>query len=189
MTSLLGFDGLPIADQIVLQQFCRGPRANRPFAVIHKAFEYFADTNPTAVAAIHNNETVTYGKLEAAANVLSYRLLAHGLQPRERVCLVVSRSIEMLVAIIAVLKCGCQYTPLDGKVVTNQTLLHIVHDTAARFILCLQEFRTKCITYSDLGTQVLVIDGCVEDRTFSEERLGRRVKPTDGAYIVYTSGS
>ncbi len=189
MTPLLGFDGLPIADQIVLQQFCRGPRANRPFALIHKAFEYFADTSPTAVAAFHNNRTVTYGKLEAAANVLSHKLLAYGLQPRERVCLVVSRSIEMLVAIIAILKCGCQYIPLDGKVVTDQTLLHIVHDTAARFILCLKEFRTKCSNYSDPGTQIQLIDGCVEDRTFPPKRLECSVKPTDGAYIIYTSGS
>ena len=189
MTPLLGFDALPLADQILLQQFCKGPPADRLFDLIHKAFEHFADANPSTVAAIHDDRSITYGELETAANVLGHKLIARGLQPRERVCLVVSRSIEMLIAIFAILKCGCQYIPLDGNVVTDQTLLDIVHDAKARFILCLEVFRMKSMDNSDASTLIEVIDGCIEERRFSRKRLDCSMKPTDGAYVIYTSGS
>lgn len=107
-------DVLSPADRVLFNSFGRGPKIDIPFEYIHQAIEHFVDIQPDAIAAEHEGVTITYRQLETSANILANRLIKSGLQPRQRVCLVVQRSINMIVAILAVLKSGCQYIPL-GK--------------------------------------------------------------------------
>ena len=189
MVLLQGFEALPSADQSRLQQCSRGSIEKRSIKLIHNAFEHFADSFPSALAAVDGSRTITYAELETAANALSHKLVLLGAQPRQRICLVVSRSLEMLVGILAILKCGCQYIPLDEKVVTQKTLHHIVRDAAVQIVLCFEAFRSKCFDPSNPFIHIETLEGCLEERALPWPRLDYHISPSDGAYIIYTSGT
>ncbi|KAF4545955.1 Nonribosomal peptide synthetase 12 protein [Lasiodiplodia theobromae] len=182
-----GIENLSGQDKDLFNQFGRGQTIPRPFTLIHKAFEHFADIQPNQAAATHNGETITYGMLDCEANCLANLLVQQGLQPRQRVCVVVQRSIPMLIAILAVLKTGCQYIPIDGGVVTEQMLSHIFRDTQAPVILCLKKFEEKVKRMAAYDQQICVIDDA--QPATSAERLDVAVDEKDGAYIIYTSGT
>lgn len=190
--SFHSIDHLSLEDQGLFNRFGRGPRVNIPFSLVHKAFEHIVDRHPHVTAARHHDgTTITYMELERRANVLSNELIQRGLHPNGRVCLVVSRSIELLVGILAVLKAGAQYVPLDGGVVADAALEHIIHDTGARIVLCLGKFRSKVEPHAQkAGAEILELDGRAPSAPIgSEGRPSVTVDSSAGAYIVYTSGT
>lgn len=84
---------LPLKDQATISSFGRGPTVAVPHVLVHEAFEGIAETNPDAIAATFNGITITYQQLDIAANRLANHLVDSGLKSRQRVCLVVQRSI------------------------------------------------------------------------------------------------
>ncbi|KAF3005817.1 hypothetical protein E8E13_008103 [Curvularia kusanoi] len=179
---------LPGEDQISLSRFGQGPQQSVPYSTVHEAFESIVDTSPQSTAAVFEDTSLTYRQLDVAANQLANTLLASGLQPRERVCLVVSRSLEMLVGIFAILKAGCQYVPIDGGVASDRQLAHIFTDTAAKHILCLPKFQKRVEQFARAEAHItqLRLEGSL---TSSTSRPSLRRCPSDGCYAIYTSGS
>lgn len=172
----------------LLSQFGTGPILPVPHHVVHEAFESIVDTYPAAIAAKFGDATITYPQLDIAANRLAHVLIDSGLKPRQRVCLVVQRSFEMLTGILAILKAGCQYVPIDGGVASEQAMRHIFRDTDARYILCLPRFSDKVRECAGGNAIILALDGDTgaDART---ERPRVTVTARDGAYAIYTSGS
>ncbi|MGO7733585.1 AMP-binding protein, partial [Rhizobium johnstonii] len=82
-------------------------------ALVHELFEEQVALSPEAVALVFEEESLTYGALEARANRLAHHLVSLGVKPDERVAICVERSIEMVVGLLAVLKAGGAYVPLD----------------------------------------------------------------------------
>jgi len=184
-----GLETLSPADQQRFNKFSRGTYRQTPFTLIHKAFEDCVDRYPDDVAVEHDGHTLTYQELDRAANVLANTLIRDGLRPGHKVCLVVQRSVHMVIAILAVLKCGCQYVPLDGGVVPETLLSHIVANTRAPFILCLQRYIPK-VQACQQGATVVVLDTPLSDITSTGwDRPNVRSVPSDGAYVIFTSGS
>ncbi|KAF3032518.1 hypothetical protein E8E12_000488 [Didymella heteroderae] len=185
---LEGLSSLPFEDQVVLSQFGQGPRQPVPHLNVHEAFESKVDTHPDVVAAVFEHAALTYQQMDIAANRLANHLLASGLQPKERVCLVVSRSLEMLVGIFAILKAGCQYVPIDGGVASDKQLAHIFHDTAVNHILCLPKFENRVQQFANANVHITLLAlGAYSEQ--SSERPVVNCSPTNGCYAIYTSGS
>lgn len=182
-----GLKGLPLSDQILFSQFGHGPELPSTFGTAHEAFENMADQQPNVIAVEQGGLSLSYHELERAANGLATRLILMGLEPQQRVCLVVKRSVPMVIAILAVLKCGCQYVPLDGQVTTDLALRHIMKDTKAPFILCLENFYGKVQQLADSSSTIIVLDSSLEKQIVSQ-RPNIRVSGSDGAYAIYTSG-
>jgi acyl-CoA synthetase (AMP-forming)/AMP-acid ligase II len=184
-------DSLSFSDQILFTQFGQGPRARTQFSLVHQAFEHIADNYPQVTAIRQDDGTsITYGELEKRSNLLSNKLIAQGLVSRQRVCLVFQRSIHMVIAILAVLKANCQYVPLDGGVVPNKTLSHILDDTDAPFVICQARFVNKVRSQARASVTVLVMEAEMEGRKLdgSLRRPRSTLTKRDGAYIIYTSG-
>jgi non-ribosomal peptide synthetase component F len=179
--------GLALDHQTLISRFGRGPTMPVPHETVHGAFESIVDANPFAPAAKHDGKTITYGELDAAANRLANHLIECGLAPKQRVCLVVRRSFQMLIGILAVIKAGCQYVPVDGGIASDQALQHILQDTDARFVLCLPEFEVKVkqLMEGDILTAVLGTD---VEAFSSKVRPRVPVSALDGVYAIYTSG-
>ena len=187
---LQNLSSLSPEDRILFQSYGQGPKIPAPFSLVHKAIEHIVDANITTVAVEHSGRFITYGELDRDANILSNRLIAMGLRPRQRVCLVYQRSIPMVIAILAVLKCGCQYVPMDGGVVSDESLLHILKDTNAPIVLCLEKYYQRCKQFSPQDTFVVALEDLLDN---SNERVSDRrpqieISPEDGAYVIYTSG-
>ena len=97
---------LSLEDQQRFNRFSYGAPQLAPFSCIHHAFEHHAAIQPDAVAVEHLGDTITYAELDRQANILANHLRASGICPGTRVCLLVQRSILMVVGIVAVLKAG-----------------------------------------------------------------------------------
>ncbi|KAF2707165.1 nonribosomal peptide synthetase 12 [Pleomassaria siparia CBS 279.74] len=180
--------GLSPEHQILVSRFGRGPSVVPPHSLMHVAFENIVDSHPEVIAARFGNKHITYGELDIAANRLANYLIQAGLTPRQRVCLVVQRSLEMLVGAFAVLKAGCQYVPIDGGVASEQALQHTLPNTEARFILCLEKLEAKVKKCCEVEIPIVVLGQGVEDSS-SQERPNVPVSSKDGIYAIYTSGS
>lgn len=178
---------LSTSDANTLLQFSQGPKASPSHCTIHSAFESVVDSHPTALAAVYADQQLTYIQLDLAANRLSHYLISSGLRPRQRVCLVVQRSLEMLIGLLAILKAGCQYVPIDGGVASDEALRHIFEDTESRFILCLPRFWDRVNQFAD--KQCVLLELGMETGAFYDAgRPGVEVTADDGLYAMYTSG-
>src|SRR5262249_20329313 len=80
---------------------------------IHELFEEQADRRPEAAAVMYEGASLSYGELNRRANQLAHYLRRLGAGPGERVALCVERSLDMMVGLLAVLKAGGVYVPLD----------------------------------------------------------------------------
>ena len=183
-----GLTHLSLEEQILVSRFGRGSTVIAPHSTVHKAFESIVDSHSSAIAAVFGDEQITYGDLDAAANRLANYLIETGLKPKQRVCVVVQRSLEMLVGIFAVLKAGCQYVPVDGTVSSDLALRHILKDTGSRFVLCLPKLEAKVRQCSEVEDVVIVLLGQGVEDFSSKERPQIPVSSQDGIYAIYTSG-
>ncbi|KAH7394686.1 hypothetical protein BKA66DRAFT_598916 [Pyrenochaeta sp. MPI-SDFR-AT-0127] len=175
-------------DRTVISCFGRGPSIPVPHSLVHKAFESIAEANPNALAAKIGSSTLTYRQLDIAANRLAHYLIDSGLQPRQRVCLIVQRSFEMLIGLLAILKAGCQYVPVDGGVTSDHALNHILTDTNARFTLCLPKFFERVERFA--GRDAIIFPVSMDVAAFYPSvKPEVRMSPRDGVYAIYTSGS
>src|SRR3954471_16385703 len=89
------------------------PSAGLAARRLHHLFEQSADRAPDQVALVCGGERLTYVELDRRANRLAHHLIAGGVVPGSRVGLLVERSAEAYTALLAVLKCGAAFVPLD----------------------------------------------------------------------------
>jgi non-ribosomal peptide synthetase component F len=164
-----------------------GPKISVSHGTVHEAFESIVDTYPAVVAAIHGTDSMTYLQLDLAANRLAHYLISSGLRPRQQVCLVVQRSMEMLIGFLAILKAGCQYVPIDGGVATDEALRHIFADTEARFILCLPRYWDRVKQCANQEAVIIEL-GMNTGAYYPPTRPRIPVTSNDGVYAMYTSG-
>ncbi|MGW9181599.1 non-ribosomal peptide synthetase, partial [Agromyces sp. NPDC055658] len=140
--------------------------------------------HPAAVAVSFGDSSMSYRGLDAASNRLAHLLIEWGAGPGLRVALLFPRSVEAVVAIMAVLKTGAAYVPIDPS----------VPDARLDFVLADSE-PAVAVTTADLadrlgGRGLTVID--VDDRAvYSQPGTALSVGPTpdDIAYLIYTSGT
>lgn len=194
--SFSSLESLSLADRATFNRFGRGPRESVPFHTVHKAFEATAALHPEAIAVRHyDGSTISYQELDRRANVLANELRTnYGLKAGDRAVLVYSRCIEMVVFIFAVLKAGGQYVPVDGGIIPEDTLRHIVVDSNAAVVLCLPKFLEKAQesvpTDRRSLVKVLALDG-----HSGLWQHGNSMNPmvsvsrNDGVYVIYTSGT
>ncbi|MBP6059098.1 MAG: amino acid adenylation domain-containing protein, partial [Nitrosomonas sp.] len=152
---------------------------------IHQLFEEQVDINPNAVAVVFEGEQLTYGQLNEKANRLAHYLRTQGIGAEMLVGICVERSLEMIVAVLGILKAGAAYLPIDPELPTER-LRQILQDANTRWILTLSELVGKipefcsiaCLDHSlESGKQ---LDEDLPDLIFDERQL---------AYMLYTSGT
>lgn len=173
-------------DRVLFSRYGVGERLQPPFPCIHHAFEFQVRHHPDSIAVEDFQQKITYAKLDRQANCLATRLRMEGrVFPSARVCLLAERSIPMVVGILAILKAGAAYIPLDGNIVTDNTLRHALNDSAPLLVLAQRKFVNRV---NEIPTM------CLEDSICRGPTETHCVKPVDlsgtndSAYIIYTSG-
>src|SRR6185295_9810457 len=89
---------------LVEWQGARTPELGQSLSLVHAGFEEQARRRPEAVAVVLEGESLSYGELNRRANRLAWRLRRLGVGPESRVGICLERSLEMVVALLAVLK-------------------------------------------------------------------------------------
>ncbi|WP_069816861.1 non-ribosomal peptide synthetase, partial [Streptomyces sp. TP-A0874] len=157
--------------------------------------EFFAAQvgwSPTALAVIADDETLTYGELDGRANRLANRLIAEGIRPESRVAILMERSAELVVAVLAVLKAGAAYVPLDARFPASR-MSAIMAETGAAVLLADSAADGASFEHNAQVIEVgKVLDGELaadEDGPAEEPAPDVTVHPAQLAYIMFTSGS
>ena len=154
--------------------------------LIHELFEQQARLTPDAVAVVCQTESLTYRELNERANQLAHHLLDAGAGPEVIVGICLRRHIELVVSLLAVLKSGAAYLPLDPAY-PKQRLMFMMEDAEMKVLVTQQEMRK---ILAGRGVRQIEVDA-------HREQIGARSKynpsRTAGAgnlaYVIYTSGS
>ena len=160
-----------------------GPEAQ---ACAHRAFEDRARRWPQALALISDEETLSYGELNRRANQLARHLARRGACAEQRVGICLQRSPRMIVAMLAVLKSGAAYVPLDPSY-PPERLNRMIQDSGLKLVIDEAESRNRL---SGLNAQLVGID---QDwpaiAANGDGDLACGTHPENIAYVLYTSGS
>jgi amino acid adenylation domain-containing protein len=152
-------------------------------------FEEQLVRTPKAIAVQFGQELITYEELEARANRLAHALRRRGVERGVLVGLCLERSIDMVVALLAVLKAGGGYVPLDPGF-PGERLAYMVEDSKLALVVSISKLvavhgckRDKTI---ELDTDVSDLKRESRDRLVKDQRA---YSGDDVAYVLYTSGS
>lgn len=148
-------------------------------------FEDMVTENPTLPAIIFHNSRLTYQQLNEKANSLAYKLRKIGLKNNDIVGILLPRSFEMMIAILAVLKSGASYIPIDPDYPTDR-IQYMLKDSKTSLLLSIPKLIEKgdySIEYLDISLSNTSI------YNFHKENLKNISRPKDLSYIIYTSGS
>ncbi|HEX8936087.1 MAG TPA: amino acid adenylation domain-containing protein, partial [Pseudonocardiaceae bacterium] len=134
---------------------------------------------------VYQDTTLTYTQLNTHANQLAHMLITRGVGRECAVAVLVERSIELVVSILAVLKAGGFYVPLDTRYPLTRMEL-IITETGASVLVTDQ---TGTAHPLPAGVRVVVVDAGRGDAKASSGNPGIRGNPEQLAYVMYTSGS
>jgi non-ribosomal peptide synthetase component F len=152
------------------------------FVKVHHMFAKTVAASPDATALLFNQSKMTYAQLDLLSNQIAHSLLANNVQAGDVVALSFKRSPEMIAAIIAVLKVGAAYLPLDPEYPLER-LQYMLDHSKAKLLLHHQELahvniagqKSQC--YEELDLKSLSNKAVTADET------------SDLLYVIYTSGS
>jgi amino acid adenylation domain-containing protein len=153
-------------------------------STISELFERQSALTPNSVAVICGTASLTYAELNTAANRLAHRLRHAGAQPNAIVALCVERSCDMLVAILAVLKSGAAYLPLDSEL-PDERKQFILEDSRAALMLTEATLLTNVGKFAPAQMRIV---HCGEG-SGNGANLMPIASPEDIAHVLYTSGS
>ncbi len=156
--------------------------------LIHTLFEARVEADPEAVALVFDGEETTYEDLDQAANRLARQLRALAVGPEDRVGLCLDRSPRLVTAILATLKAGAGYLPLDPHYPADR-LGFLLTDAGAKVLIA---ERAVADRLPEVACPVVWLDGddALAIAAQSGDALGSvGATPASLAYVIYTSGS
>ncbi|MCK6153306.1 amino acid adenylation domain-containing protein, partial [Paenibacillus silvae] len=179
-----------------------------PMAAFHRLFEKQAERTPEAEAVVYENDRLTYAELNARANRLAATLRTSGIGRESIVGILAERSVDLLVAVLAVWKAGGAYVPLDPDYPADRVRF-MLEDSGTKVLLTQKSLRERAEAW--LGEEQLALAKVLyldDEAAYSEQQtnapmLGfdqgsslvsgmdhfHEARPEDLAYVIYTSGT
>ncbi|MBM3854057.1 MAG: amino acid adenylation domain-containing protein, partial [Verrucomicrobia bacterium] len=183
-------DELPVVDEteraLVVTGWNRTPADYPQEQCLHELIAAQTARTPDAVAVTFEGAALTYRELDARANQLAHWLRRAGTGPETLVGVCAERSLDLVIALLGVLKAGSAYVPLDPSY-PRERLAFIREDSAVPVVLTQRKFAGD---WSGNGARVLRLDA-----DWTEVACGPTTPPATGvapdhpAYMIYTSGS
>ena len=170
--------------QQVIRKWTPSLSEARSFTPVHELFEAQVLRSPEHVAVVCADKQLTYRQLNERANQLARTLKSNGVAPEKLVAICLDRSLETIVAVLAVWKAGGAYTPLDPSL-PEERFQFLLSDAQPALIITDPNYAERI---KDSGMPfVLCNDEATADAT--SENLSVQSHPDNLAYVIYTSGS
>ncbi len=151
--------------------------------LVHERIAAQAAATPDALALQVDGQSLSYGELNAQANRLAHRLIDNGAGPGKRVGLALRRGPQLIVSLLAVLKSGAAYVPLDPKYPAER-LAYMIDDSRLDVLLS----ESGLLEYLPLPTGLVRLR--LDDSAgYPQANPQNHAVAADLAYIIYTSGS
>jgi len=186
----ISVDGAPALSETearrVLVEFNHTSVNFRSDLCTHELFEAQVERTPDATAMVWQEQQLTYRELNSRANRLAHYLRKRGAGPGSLIGICMQRSSEMLLSVIATLKVGAAYVPLDPEYPRDR-LTAMIEDCSPVLLLTQQQ------TVSELSPragELVCVDLAGEEiAKYGGENPSSAVTPENLAYVIYTSGS
>ncbi len=157
---------------------------------LHEIFEEQVDNNPLKEALICGSKSMTYQDLDHHSNQLAHYLRSFNIGPGSLVGIYLERSEKHIIALLAILKAGAGYVPIDSTYPMDR-VEHIIKDAAISVLLTQQVLSEKIATIFN-GTQILLDSHSDEISKQPASRISCEesgVTPDNLCYVIYTSGT
>ncbi|MGA9767429.1 MAG: amino acid adenylation domain-containing protein, partial [Blastocatellia bacterium] len=152
----------------------------------HEMFQQQARQHPQAVALEFEDRQMSYAELNEKANQLAHYLQRQGVGPESVVGVYLERSMEMVIALLGVMKAGGAYLPIDVSYPAER-VLYMLEDAGAKVVLTQEGLRQAI---AGARAKVASVDGLSDEiRSESGEDAGVELGGGNLAYVIYTSGS
>ncbi|WP_299411693.1 non-ribosomal peptide synthetase [Acaryochloris sp. IP29b_bin.148] len=161
-------------------------RQDYPKDCIHHLFERQVVKTPDAIALRDLSQSLTYTDLNEMANRLSHYLQRVGLGPEVKIGLALERSTDLVVAMLAVLKAGGAYIPLDPAYPPSR-LAFMLEDSQAELLLTSSHLKSSFTAFT--GTFLYLDEIAPDIARQPSHNPAVKTAPLNLAYIIYTSGS
>jgi amino acid adenylation domain-containing protein len=153
---------------------------------LHNLFERQVELSAWETAIEHRGRTITYGELNSRANQLAGYLIEEGIVPGNLVGICVERSIEMVVGILAILKAGAAYVPLDPSF-PSEVLGYIVEDADISMLITQESLLGMAVKDAKRAFCIDKDSPKIAGRSAGNPMI--KTCSSDLAYVIYTSGS
>ncbi|MDQ0948808.1 amino acid adenylation domain-containing protein [Streptomyces phaeochromogenes] len=163
-----------------------GPHRELPDRRVHELFEERVLAHPDAVAAVQGDLRWTYQELNSRANQLGRALLTRGLRREDVVAVVMERDLDWMAAVLAVLKAGGVYLPIEPHFPAERIAATLAR--AGCELVLTEDGSTTTLDGADTGARVLHVDAAYAEN-HPDSDLGIPVAAGQLAYIYFTSGS
>ncbi|KAK8106744.1 hypothetical protein PG999_010103 [Apiospora kogelbergensis] len=155
---------------------------------LHRLLNHAADRYPNKAAVVCGDDQLTYRQLSDSAGCFARTLVGHGVRPGDLVGVALERSVDLIAVLLAVLKTGAAYVPIDPTFPTER-VGHIVGDAEPKLVVvkpntegALSAWQGARLDFDKAQNSEAALDA-------SNEPLRVEVGPDDLAYVIYTSGS
>ena len=177
------------AEEELILRFSEGE--SEPFASERSVVELLEDRaarTPNSVALLFGDDVMTCGEVNTRVNQLAATLIDAGVVEGDVVAIIVDRSPEMVLGLLAILKAGAAYLPIDPAFPPQRTEF-ILRDSGVRCLL-VQNEKLDILTRTN-GTLPITCISLSDQSSYrgAGENPGRRISFTNAAYVIYTSGS
>jgi len=159
---------------------------------VHQLFEERVKKTPSAAALYYRNQSINYKFLNERANQLAHYLLQYSTEKETRIAICLRPGLDIIVAILAVLKAGCVYVPIDPNYPIER-IQYLLQDskpaaiiTEKRQVIILQEIARQ---HSHHSLVIIIDEFQWGSNSYSKMNLALPMNSTDAMYIIYTSGS
>jgi amino acid adenylation domain-containing protein len=150
---------------------------------IHNLVEDWAKKTPDKIALSYNEASLTYREINNLSNQVAWHLLSIGVKAGDFVGIFVNRSSSLLIYVLAILKSGATYIPIDTEY-PEERINFILKDTQLKFLISEPGLENK-ITHES----VIIRAEDVQFSSYSKKNPAIKLNPLAPAYVVYTSGS
>ncbi|MCY8558553.1 lichenysin non-ribosomal peptide synthetase LicA [Bacillus haynesii] len=153
---------------------------------VHELFEAQVLRTPERGAAVYNGVQWTYKELNARANRLARLLIKKGVRPEQRIGIMVKPSLEMAAGVLAILKAGAAYVPID-PVYPAERIGYVLKDSGAEVLLT----QTNIAVPEEFSGETLLLDSILSEEITNDDEVNPQAdtQPNNLAYLIYTSGT
>lgn len=174
-------------EQILYQWNGTSPRTvKQETRTLHEIFQERAESAPEAIAVTFGSQQISYGELNQKADQLAWLMQQVGVGPESIVGVMIGRSVEMVVSLLAVLKAGGAYLPLEPDLPAER-LSYQLQDSGATCVLTTHALRSRLNGFT--GKIVTLDDAHPELRSPNRTAILNETSLDNAAYVIYTSGS
>ncbi|MGE7202903.1 lichenysin non-ribosomal peptide synthetase LicA [Bacillus haynesii] len=153
---------------------------------VHGLFEAQVLRTPDRGAAVYNGVEWTYKELNARANRLARLLIEKGAGPEQRIGIMVRPSLEMAAGVLAILKAGAAYVPIDPGYPAER-IGYVLRDSGAELLLT----QTNLAVPGEFSGETLLLDSILSEEITKDDEVNPQAgtQPNNLAYLIYTSGT